>query len=249
MKHVQLFTLSLLILFTKHAQAQKSPILIADYTMTQYSSLNRDSMPGAPHELVEGFRKFSKETGGHYQLLYNTETKTYIFKLKDNFFSDMDGANLQFNARSNLKYSVYFQDKTYIKDDILNSNIIYSSVSPDTMKKYWTITNEHKRISGLDCTKAIFRCAGDRAIAWFANDIPIMFSPDLYVGLPGLVVQLEDAERTFVLDKLQYSDAVKEFQSEYSKAVAEIKKAKPAWIKSAKAIFEQRKKSLKTENL
>lgn len=147
--------------------AQNNKILVADYTMTQYSSLKNDSMPGAPHELVETFRGFSKETGGHYRLLYNVAQKKYIFKLKDIFISDMGGANVQFSALSNLKYSIFFQRKAYIKDDLNNVNVVYSYAYPDSMKAYWKITNEKRRISGLSCTKALFQFNGYKAIAWF----------------------------------------------------------------------------------
>jgi len=241
-KYIQILTILLLISICFKAEAQSPKVLLADYTMTQFSSLKNDSIPNAPNAMVEAFRKFSKETGGHYQLLYAISKKTYIFKLKDNFLSDMDGASLQFNALSNLKFSILFQSKTYIKDDILNSNVIYCSVNPDSMKQFWTITNEQKKISGLNCTKAVFDFDGYRAIAWFSDEIPVLFSPDLYVGLPGLVVQLEDPERTFILDNLQYSETEKEFESEYLKAITEINKIKPGRMKSTQAIIENRKK-------
>lgn len=226
--------------------AQNNKILVADYTMTQYSSLKNDSMPGAPHELVETVRGFSKETGGHYRLLYSTQQKIYIFKLKDIFISDMGGANVQFSALSNLKYSIFFQRKAYIKDDLNNANIVYSYAYPDSMKAYWKITNEKRRISGLSCTKAFFQFHGYKAIAWFCTEeIPVVFSPDLYVGLPGFVVQLEDGERTFVLDNIKYADSSKEFESEYSRAYNELSKQKSNKIKSVSEVLDNRKKMVK----
>lgn len=221
--------------------AQKNKILIADYIMTEQSSLKYDSMPGSSHEFVEKMRGFDKETGGHYQLLYNTEQKKYIFKLKDIFISDMGGADLQFNALSNLKYSILFQGKVYIKDDLINKNIVYSYVYPDSMKTYWTITKEKKQISDLPCTKALFQFNGYKAIAWFCTQIPVPFSPDLYAGLPGLVVQLEDGERTFILDNIKYTSSSAEFELEYVKASNELKQ-KSNKLRSAAQIFQIRKK-------
>lgn len=64
-------------------------------------------------------------------------------------------------------------------------------------KTEWKITQETKKINGYLCGKAITTIVeNSRAkrtstiIAWFAFDLPYNFGPNQFVGLPGLVLEL-----------------------------------------------------------
>lgn len=53
----------------------------------------------------------------------------------------------------------------------------------------WKITGETKEILGYSCTKAT---TGDstQTVAWFTSAIPAFSGPDIYNGLPGLILEI-----------------------------------------------------------
>lgn len=75
----------------------------------------------------------------------------------------------------------------------------------------WEITNETKQIQGYTCYKAVAdgpsdEIAWSEVIAWFAPDIPFQFGPLDYVGLPGLILELDYGFYTFYADKIDFSN-------------------------------------------
>lgn len=60
----------------------------------------------------------------------------------------------------------------------------------ENLPKYnWKLEQQTKEIMGLKCYKAI---VGDSIVAWFCPDIPVNDGPDIYCGLPGIIIDLED---------------------------------------------------------
>ncbi len=57
----------------------------------------------------------------------------------------------------------------------------------------WKILNEIKEVSGYLCMKAETQDTVKNQVitAWFAQDIPSQAGPDLYSGLPGLILELD----------------------------------------------------------
>lgn len=62
----------------------------------------------------------------------------------------------------------------------------------------WKMTSEMKMIAGYQCMKATYMRDTIPIIAWFTPQIPISVGPDLYRGLPGLVLAVDsnDGQRT-----------------------------------------------------
>ncbi|MEL7146548.1 MAG: GLPGLI family protein, partial [Bacteroidota bacterium] len=54
----------------------------------------------------------------------------------------------------------------------------------------WKITGDTKEILGYSCTKAT---TGDstQIVAWFTSTIPVFSGPDVYNGLPGLILEVD----------------------------------------------------------
>ena len=58
----------------------------------------------------------------------------------------------------------------------------------------WNVGTESKEIMGLQAYKATI---GDSITAWFCPTIPVQDGPGLYCGLPGLILDLEDAQTVY----------------------------------------------------
>ncbi len=66
----------------------------------------------------------------------------------------------------------------------------------DDRKIIWKINSEKAKIGGFDAQKAETEMYGRKWIAWFTTEIPIQDGPYKFSGLPGLIVKIEDANKT-----------------------------------------------------
>jgi GLPGLI family protein len=59
----------------------------------------------------------------------------------------------------------------------------------------WKIKNDMKEIAGHICMNASFydSIRGKEVIAWFALDLPIPLGPQRYCGLPGMILEINEA--------------------------------------------------------
>jgi len=64
----------------------------------------------------------------------------------------------------------------------------------------WKIKNDMKEIAGRICMNASFydSVKGKEVIAWFALDLPIPIGPDRYCGLPGMILEVNEAKGAVV---------------------------------------------------
>ena len=90
------------------------------------------------------------------------------------------------------------------------------SLTKKTHKKLeWDITTESKMIGDYLCYKAIYldkfinRLGKNTSVpitAWFAPSLPYGFGPKYFNGLPGLILELEDRETTFLASSIIISN-------------------------------------------
>ncbi len=88
----------------------------------------------------------------------------------------------------------------------------------DSLQTKWNITSETKKIENFTCYKATQEISiingakntdGSVKIfkktitAWFSPEIPYSFGPAGYGGLPGLIIELQDENKLFGLQKLE----------------------------------------------
>ncbi|MFA7615111.1 MAG: GLPGLI family protein [Weeksellaceae bacterium] len=65
-------------------------------------------------------------------------------------------------------------------------------VSDDLPKADWILTGEEKEIAGEPVKKAVFKMEnGNEITAWYAPGLIYRVGPDLYSGLPGVILQLD----------------------------------------------------------
>jgi GLPGLI family protein len=75
----------------------------------------------------------------------------------------------------------------------------------------WKITTESKLIDGYLCYKAVYEQIAYNAkndsivqqtVAWFSPSLPYSYGPKKYYGLPGLILELNEARATFLATKI-----------------------------------------------
>lgn len=67
-------------------------------------------------------------------------------------------------------------------------------------RQAWTVCNETQEILGYTCQKATTSFLGREYTAWFTMDIPISNGPWKLGGLPGMILNVADAEQHYVFE-------------------------------------------------
>jgi GLPGLI family protein len=67
----------------------------------------------------------------------------------------------------------------------------------------WQIDQEQKEINGYVCQRATLQYFGHAFEAWFTLELPISAAPQIFHGLPGLVVQLKSMDGSYQYDFLE----------------------------------------------
>ena len=62
----------------------------------------------------------------------------------------------------------------------------------------WTETGRTKEIHGLTCKEAICSFRGRDYVAYYSPDIPLRYGPDVFGGLPGLIMELQDGNSEYI---------------------------------------------------
>ncbi|WP_180957913.1 GLPGLI family protein [Psychroflexus sp. MES1-P1E] len=135
-----------------------------------------------------------------YYELHFTEDKSYYFK-------DKSLENEQYNLGSKAGLAPYYYNLT--AKQLVEDSRSFGYVAHKPLD--WEIANETKMIGDFKCYKAtttetLYSRQGhyyDReVVAWFTPDIPYKYGPKNYVGLPGLVLQVERKEFTITATKI-----------------------------------------------
>ncbi|MFT5253120.1 MAG: GLPGLI family protein [Flavobacteriales bacterium] len=109
--------------------------------------------------------------------------------------------------------SDYFYDK--VSNTAVERNNSGTLVKKTNKKLEWDITTESKMIGDYLCYKAIYldkfinRLGKNTSVpitAWFAPSLPYGFGPKYFNGLPGLILELEDRETTFLASSIIISN-------------------------------------------
>lgn len=150
------------------------------------------------NELIFSLKKMvlnsSEETST--LLFFNNESNYKLVKRLDNEASEKKNVLKENAGGDKLYYTNIVKQKSIVEDCSLLDKC-YSIISD---KPQWTLTQETKKIGKYVCYKAILENSKNRIqkpIAWYTNEIPLGFGPKNYYGLPGLILELEDAISIF----------------------------------------------------
>ncbi len=79
----------------------------------------------------------------------------------------------------------------------------------DSLKKInWTIYRETKEIAGYICHKAMAHLNGKKVTAYFTRDIHVKGGPNLYCGLPGLIMQIITDKKIYSAKEIQFIELI-----------------------------------------
>jgi len=140
----------------------------------------------------------------YYSLIVNTETNESIYKLDTLIVSNkpegMEKHNYMIN--NNLYYVVKNSSGNYFKYEKIFNREFYAEGKSNDIE--WEILSETKKISGMNCRKAVSKKKEFLVTIWYTEDVPVAAGPVNFFGLPGLVVWSEDFSWTTELQKIEF---------------------------------------------
>lgn len=94
---------------------------------------------------------------------------------------------------SEADYKIYRNFEKETRTDIIGM-LGKTYVVEDSLKApSWKVMNKIKEVAGRMCMMAVTEdtIKDQKITAWFANDIPVPGGPELYTGLPGMILELD----------------------------------------------------------
>ncbi len=136
-----------------------------------------------------------------------TKYMTYnLFKL-DSLLETTESSPFEVFIRQRMRdfypqtfYEVYYTDydsrTMQCTGRIVNTDFMYKENVPDLE---WTVTDSTKSIGSWVVQKATCSFRGRNYTAWFTAEIPLSYGPWKFSGLPGLVLEVYDDSRDYVI--------------------------------------------------
>ncbi len=151
-------------------------------------------------------------------------------KVTENYFNakpDTFTLNIKNNESFYYYTTVLVEEGTFNVGSLANRSSFYVNSNEDVIienSKYlgytahqplaWRITRNKKKIGAYICFKAIASeklysrkgfTYNRQVIAWFTPGIPLPFGPSNYVGLPGLVIEVQRDKFTITATELKFN--------------------------------------------
>lgn len=154
-------------------------------------------------------------------LLFNTSSSAFFDAVTKQYYEDIKKKN--FNIQSGAKLSV-IKKNGVIKTFLPINRDIYSYTEP--ILKWELIHSKSKKIGNYGCLLA--KCTTDTGkiyYAWYTTEIPISEGPFRFKGLPGLILEVYNLNKTicFTLTSLSKSAEIIE-ELEYIRVYSVDKK-------------------------
>lgn len=144
----------------------------------------------------------------YYTLLINIKSRASIYYFDSLVFNKPKGQEKSaVSIADEVKFCIKPIGNNTFKYETVMDQLFLSKGTVGDIE--WIITNEKKVINGFECTKAVAKNKDLMLFAWFTSALPVSSGPSIYLGLPGLVVWVEDFFRTTQIEKITYnSDTV-----------------------------------------
>lgn len=147
------------------------------------------------------------QIGGRYTKFYGLTTWRYDMNLTRR---DMGKEQISYDdIRDHIvDYEVITNNQsrmmTVSHHSMFTQDILFAYEEP-VSDLNWQITGEDRMINGYKCYRACIRYNGRDWVAWFTPDIPVGCGPWKLVGLPGLILEAQDAKRhyNFVISTIE----------------------------------------------
>lgn len=167
-------------------KAQDQRFLIAKYITNPASPLVVEVLRSQVPD-QQKYTEIMSQLSNHnyfFTLIYDLETNVSLYQLDS--ISSVPGINPGGNYEFVLKDK---SDSLYGKEVFVGNEYYFDG---NISELNWEITNETRKIGPYQTTKAISKNMINCEV-WFTTEIPVMSGPEVFAGLPGLVVQVESA--------------------------------------------------------
>ncbi len=159
-------------------------------------------------EIAKHFKSILKKSiEKSFDLFYNDSIS--IFKEKSELVSPAPSSNpYLFGKSSNDKLYINIKNLEYNNQIEFFGKIFLITDSINKLK--WYIDKKQfkyifdKKVYKATCEKIINNKVNN-IIAWYTEEIPHGFGPDLYCGLPGLILELDTGSITYLCEKISFS--------------------------------------------
>jgi len=135
---------------------------------------------GGAREYVENAELKFNANAYRYEITGNQSTSTYKWR---------EDAYIIYRDRE--------KNETFDVMTLLNKEYV---VQDSIICQTWKIKNDIKEVAGRICMNASFydTIKGKEVMAWFALDLPVPIGPDKYCGLPGMILEINEANGALV---------------------------------------------------
>lgn len=105
---------------------------------------------------------------------------------------------------SEADYKIYRNFEKETRTDIVGM-LGKTYVIEDSLKApSWKVMNKIKEVAGRMCMMAVTEdtIKDQKITAWFANDLPVSGGPEMYTGLPGMILELDINDGDIVISAI-----------------------------------------------
>ena len=174
-------------------------------------------------------------------VMHDIITSTVPIKvIKDTTYINEQGITVKESFGGSSNYSKFPDeylkvDHTKNKIEMIQEVLKKKFLITDELNYKWNITNETKKIKEYTSYKATTTFRGNNFEVWFTPDIPINAGPWKWYGLPGLIVEATDTDKSVVFKLERVEKLTEEIPFPSSKSQ---KKSLKQYLKEADEAFD-----------
>lgn len=140
----------------------------------------------------------------------NRSSFVYLDRMKDDLNFNVKIENIAKSLHTSKNVFVDFHEKVEITQQ--NDGTL---VKTNLIPLQWEISTDSKKIGNYLCYKAILKTkfvnkSGEmkvkECIAWFAPSLPYSYGPKNFSGLPGLILEISENQKTFMATNIELFD-------------------------------------------
>ena len=130
--------------------------------------------------------------------LIDSDSVGYTYSLSHNGAKVPAVALVSYMTGVKLHHYIYKNYPSNNKQTLRCNFIDNNSYTESIPTQEWTETGLTKEINGLTCNEAFCSFHGRDYVAYYSPDIPLRYGPDVFGGLPGLIMELQDGNSEYI---------------------------------------------------
>jgi len=214
-----IFTLLIgFITLSLYSQDNNSGYAIYNFKINKNNNKNlvaknkKDAIQKEASDLIKSALEDSQEL--KFKLSFNAKESIFVFQDEMDIDDKSGISTVLLNSMAGVDEKYYYKRKTkeiYNQTILIGETFLIKSNS-DSLK--WDVTNKKRIINNYTCFKAklsktIYHLSGDTSkediIVWYTPSVKLPLGPYGYLGLPGLVIEVQEKLRTITLTKLKFT--------------------------------------------